>query len=44
VPGFPGTDLVLVEANLTLAGLEAFLHAPAGSGDADKGLEADPGG
>src|SRR4051794_7698538 len=44
MPGVPGPDLVLVEADLALAGLEALLDAPAGSGDADEGVEADPGG
>jgi hypothetical protein len=32
---------VLVQADLVLAGAEAFLHAPPGAGDADQGGEGD---
>src|SRR5262245_23581635 len=41
VPGGPFPDLVLVEADLALAGLEAFLDAPPGAGDPDQGTEVD---
>jgi hypothetical protein len=41
VPGGPLADLVLVQADLVLAGAEAFLHAPPGAGDADQGGEGD---
>ena len=38
VPGVVAADLVLVEADLVLGGLEAFLDRPAGAGDADQVL------
>src|SRR5258705_5986450 len=41
VPGGPGPDLVLVEAGLTLSGLETFLDAPTDPGDAYEGGQAD---
>ena len=36
VPAGPGADLVLVEADLALGGLEAGLDGPARAGDADQ--------
>src|SRR3954465_1839015 len=39
VPSRPGADLVLVEPNLALGGLEAGLNRPARAGDLDKGGE-----
>jgi hypothetical protein len=35
-PGGPAADLVLVQAGQGLGGLEGFLDAPAGAGDADQ--------
>src|SRR3954468_5299317 len=37
MPSRPGADLVLVEPNLALGGLEAGLNRPARAGDLDKG-------
>src|SRR3954471_12861393 len=37
MPFRPGADLVLVEPNLALGGLEAGLNRPARAGDLDKG-------
>src|SRR4051812_5846106 len=39
MPSRPGADLVLVEPNLALGGLEAGLNRPARAGDLDKGGE-----
>ena len=39
MPSRPGADLVLVEPNLALGGLEASLNRPARAGDLDKGGE-----
>src|SRR4030095_7295868 len=39
MPSRPGADLVLVEPNLTLGGLEAGLNRPARAGDLNKGGE-----
>src|SRR5829696_3294998 len=44
VPGVPGADLVLVEADLALTCLETRLDAPADAGDPYEGFEADLGG
>jgi hypothetical protein len=41
VPGFPGADLVLVQAEQALASLEGFLDRPAAPRDGDQGLERD---
>src|SRR6185312_15630000 len=37
MPSRPGADLILVEPNLALGGLEAGLNRPARAGDLDKG-------
>src|SRR5512135_2921074 len=37
MPGGPAADLVVVEADLALAGLEGFLDRPAGGGHPDQG-------
>src|SRR5215212_5965669 len=39
MPSRPGADLVLIEPNLALGGLEAGLNRPARAGDLDKGGE-----
>ena len=36
IPGVEAADLVLVEADLALGGLESLLDGPAGTGDADQ--------
>lgn len=41
IPGLPGADLVLVEADLGLGGLETFLDAPPGAGYPDQRGQAD---
>ena len=39
IPSRPGADLVFVEPDLALGGLEAGLNRPARAGDLDKGGE-----
>ena len=41
VPGGPASDLVLVQGGEFLAGLEAFLDAPASAGDGDQSRQWD---
>src|SRR5215217_3179835 len=41
IPGAPAADLVLVQADQALAGLEALLNGPAASGDPDQGGQQD---
>jgi hypothetical protein len=41
VPGAPAADLVLVQADQALAGLEALLDGPAAPGDPDQGGQKD---
>src|SRR5690606_31392451 len=44
VPGVVAADLVVVESDLGLRGLEAVLDGPAGAGDPDEGVVAGAGG
>lgn len=41
IPGAPAADLMLVQADQALAGLEAFLDGPAASSDPDQGGQRD---
>jgi hypothetical protein len=41
VPGAPAADLVLVQADQALAGLDALFDPPALSGDADQDRQRD---